>query len=694
MARGKSLCLNMIVKNEMANLPRCFGSVADHIASWVIGDTGSTDGTQDFIRDFFQKRGIPGELYSSSFENFEQARNQALEHAYASPLEFDYLLFADADMELIVDDPDFRSELVAPGYMLLQRAGIAYWNTRLVRRDVRATYHGVTHEYIDVPGGTERLQDVWYRDHASGSNRVAKFERDIGFLLEGLKSEPENHRYWFYLAQSYRDAGRLREAVDAYAKRAEMGGWDEEAWYARLQEARCLRDLGDEGEFLRAALRAYGQRPRRAEPLHDLARYYRERSMNAENLLFSEPGCKLVAPEGDALFIESWVYDYGLLDEFAVGAYWVGRYQECRDVCDRLLTEGKIPEDMRARVEENANFAREKLEALANGPSQLACAEIHLSRGLTTSLGFSASGWHPEAPAAGTELMLAGLKERLGPEVERIDLMINRPGTGIDSEERPRVVWIHHDYNQEYMQWCNDASLVNTVTRFVFVSDWQRQRYLRHFELPAERCVVLRNATEVSSDWREWKPGPIWRCAYTSTAFRGLAVLLDAWENLAPRNAELNIWSSMRLYHQDDSSYRGLYERAQSLRSVKYHGIVPNADLRVSLRDMHFLVYPSTFAETSCLAVIEAMAAGCRVIVPSLGALPETTGGYALVYPWVEDGNEHASNFSKLIANEFEQPWEGKAELSLAQQYHCKEFFDWPHRAHQWRDLLQSLSNR
>ena len=249
MTDGKRLCLNMIVKNEMANLERCLGALADHIDSWVIGDTGSSDGTQDFIMAFFADRGLPGELHSFPFHNFEQARNAALDHAYASPLQYDYLLFADADMELVVDDPGFRAQLTGAGYRLLQctAGGLSYWNARLARRDAGARYHGVTHEYLDVPGSVEALRGVWYKDHASGSNRVDKFERDIRLLTGALETEPDNHRYWFYLAQSYKDAGRPAEAAKTYAKRAEMGGWEEEAWYAQMARARCLRELGDEG---------------------------------------------------------------------------------------------------------------------------------------------------------------------------------------------------------------------------------------------------------------------------------------------------------------------------------------------------------------------------------------------------------------------------------------------------------------
>ena len=322
MTSGKRLCLNMIVKNEMANLPRCLEAVADHIDCWVIGDTGSTDGTQDFIKSFFAARNLPGELHEFPFLNFEQARNAALDHAYASPLAYDYLLFDDADMELMVEDSGFREGLDGPGYRLLQRSdsGLAYWNTRLVRRDAGARYHGVTHEYLDVPGGVQELRRVWYMDHASGSNRVDKFERDARLLLEALEKDPENHRYWFYLAQSYRDAGRTAEAAVAYAKRAAMGGWDEEAWNARLQEARCLRKLGDEPGFIGQALAAFNQRPQRAEPLYDLARFYRDKGMNDASVLFSEAGLAIKRPEQDILFIEDYAYTTGLLEEYAIAA--------------------------------------------------------------------------------------------------------------------------------------------------------------------------------------------------------------------------------------------------------------------------------------------------------------------------------------------------------------------------------------
>ena len=262
-------------------------------------------------------------------------------------------------MELVVEDPDFRSRLTAPSYGVLQRSGITYWNTRLVRRDSGARYRGVTHEYVDVAGEHAQLEGVWYKDHASGSNRVDKFERDIRLLLAGLEQEPGNHRYQFYLAQSYRDAGRTQEAIEAYSKRAEMGGWDEEAWYSRLQVARCHRKLNNEPAFVQAALAAFNQRPRRAEPLYDLARHYRERGMNDASVLFSEAGLNIDWPAQDVLFIEEFIYKFGLREEFSIAANYARdpvRKSRGFAACDWLALSRDVPAAQRDLARHNLQF--------------------------------------------------------------------------------------------------------------------------------------------------------------------------------------------------------------------------------------------------------------------------------------------------------------------------------------------------
>jgi glycosyltransferase involved in cell wall biosynthesis len=846
---SRTLCLNMIVKNEMANLDRCLRAIAPHVGCWVIGDTGSTDGTQSFIKSFFAERGLPGELHEFPFVNFEQARNAALDCAYASPLPYDYLIFCDADMELVVEDPDFRSKLEAPGYSLLQKSGVSYWNTRLVRRDAGPRYRGVTHEYVDLSEEARRLSGVWYIDHASGSNRVDKFERDIRLLKEALKAEIGNHRYQFYLAQSLKDAGRTAEAAEAYAKRAGMGGWDEEAWYARLQQARCLRALKDEGGFVREALAAFNQRPHRAEPLYDLARFYREKGMNDASVLFAEAGLVIPPPQGDALFIEDFVYSFGFKEEFSIAANYARdavRKDRGFAACNWLALSREAPDASRALARHNLRFyvqPADKMmpsfaaspvgftpsdgdragnpsvaslgdeirppqpassfalnDALAS-PAAIAAEEFRgglqaiefdgerlalvyevlgsasdrnqvyhhrfvwldaagVLRGMSRPFFFQKHGvefsaglaWHPDGkrlmvsygedaeawvatvdaadvrplrgdadrlpsgdsgtesrspptrqqisqwvpsrPLAGTEIMVETLRQRLGSELDGINLQVNSYRQD-ERDKRPLVVWFHHDVNQAPVQWCKDTALTRQISRCVFVSDWQRERYIRVFGMQPERCVVLRNAVEMTANVRSWTRGLVWRCAYTSTPFRGLSVLLKAWRYLNPTNAELHIWSSMKLYHvgsdKEDRKYQHLYDLASTLPTVVYHGLSPNKELREALRDIHFLTYPNTFEETSCVAVIEAMAAGCRVIAPSFGALPETTAGYARLYPWNADENAHAAIFARVLASEMAQPWNGDPKLAEAEQHYSATAYDWKHRDYEWRRLIDKV---
>ena len=398
---GKTICLNMIVKNEVANLERCLRSVVDHIGCWLICDTGSTDGTQDLIRRFFESHGVVGELHSIPFANFGQARNEALDLARTSRLTFDYLLFADADMELSVTDRAFSTHLEAEVYQLRQDSGVAYWNTRLLRRNAQAHYVGVTHEYLDLKAGeTVHLDGLAFIDYASGTNRPGKFARDTALLLRGLETEPDpglRARYTFYLANSLRDDGDRAGALDRYLERARLGQWNEEVFVSLLNAAE-LQDALEYpiDEVLATFEKANAAMPTRAEALHGAARFCRDKALHDRGYEFARRGAAISIPHV-GLFVAEWIYKYGLLDELSVAAYWSGHYAECVVACDRLLGEPSLPLEYRPRVQDNKNFAtdrmreQEEARSLATAaPSETAPAIprlFHFITGLDSNFG-------------------------------------------------------------------------------------------------------------------------------------------------------------------------------------------------------------------------------------------------------------------------------------------------------------------
>jgi len=339
------LLWNAIVKNESAVIARCVDSLLPHIDGAVVVDTGSTDNTPALLRQLFEEVGKPLELQRVPFENFAQARNWALAYARSSQLPWDYLLLADADMELRVDDVNWIRQLNGgQAYDVKQVGGsLAYWNRRLLSRSAHGLYECPTHEYLDIETAGA-IDGIYFIDHADGANRPDKFQRDIALLELALKTETRLgliERYHFYLAQSYFDARQWDQAAALYRKRVAMGGWPEEQWYAQRQLALCHERLGRHDEFLCEMLRAYSLRPARAESLCDLARYFRERGENHVSLLFAEAGLQLPYPKNDRLFVDDHVYRTGLKEEFAICAYYdEHRRQRGAKIANQLALSG------------------------------------------------------------------------------------------------------------------------------------------------------------------------------------------------------------------------------------------------------------------------------------------------------------------------------------------------------------------
>lgn len=309
--RGR-LCLNMIVKNESKIIERLLSSVLSIVDCYCICDTGSTDDTADKIRKFMEAAGKPGEVYTEVFKNFGYNRSHALDRATRWG---EYALLLDADMRLQIGT--FKPDMLGAydGYSIIQSAGnMDYYNMRIVRTGVGVKCVSPTHEYYDFPSGrnqTRLSKEILYiQDIGDGGCKSDKFERDIRLLTEGLKEEPKNHRYHFYLANSYRDLGRHAEAIEWYKKRVELGGWIEEVFYAAYECGNCYAKLGDMANAVFWWLNAYNYHPKRSESLYEITKYYREIGKQATAQIFCSLGLSIPFPKDDVLFIKTPIYEY------------------------------------------------------------------------------------------------------------------------------------------------------------------------------------------------------------------------------------------------------------------------------------------------------------------------------------------------------------------------------------------------
>lgn len=299
-------------------------------------------------------------------------------------------------------------------------------------------------------------------------------------------------------------------------------------------------------------------------------------------------------------------------------------------------------------------------------------------------------------PIGGTELMHSELSKRL-PEYMKKYSVFNYPVYA--DAALPLVYWNQLSYDQSAVQFLSDPRAIEQIEKIVFVSHWQAEKFREKFNIPGYKTEVIKNA--FIADYRrnisKKKDSDIIKICYTSTPWRGLNILLDAWEIDPPENCELHIFSSTKIYGSDfstseDHKYHELYERATSLKGVVYRGNISNELLRKELTEFDILAYPCTFEETSCISVIEALSAGLRVITSNIGALPETTEGWARMYPFYMDDTRHANIFSNILKEEIELFRSGDIVPHLRQQllsYAPK--WNWDEREKDWIKLFKKL---
>lgn len=296
-------------------------------------------------------------------------------------------------------------------------------------------------------------------------------------------------------------------------------------------------------------------------------------------------------------------------------------------------------------------------------------------------------------PAGGTEILLGNLQKYIGDYYNKINIITSVCDLQFLSTSKINVLWQHVNTDQRVAQGLHDSSFVEKLNKIIFVSDWQKNKFIKEFNLPERKCIVLKNAIE-PIPWIEKNKTTKIKLIYTSTPWRGLDILVDSFKLLNRSDIELDVYSSTVIYGSNfmKNDFKWLYHQCRTTKGINYRGYALNKAVRRAVQEAHIFSYPSIFEETSCLAAIEAGAAGCSLVLTNLGALSETCDQWGNYLPYIENRNELVYNYATLLNQKIDNYW-NEYEKFKSQSDFFNNQYSWLTRKNEWINLIEQLTN-
>lgn len=291
----------------------------------------------------------------------------------------------------------------------------------------------------------------------------------------------------------------------------------------------------------------------------------------------------------------------------------------------------------------------------------------------------------------GTEMMALGMKQRIPQKLLKKFQIIHSRTRGL-RDDLKKILVCHDLAGDPEVAHLKDGGY-KKYDKLVFVSQWQFQQYHDFLGVPYSHSYILKNAIEPIDEHEKPKDGKI-RIIYHTTPHRGLSLLYPIFDALSKqyKNIELDVYSSFKIYgwEQRDKPYKDLFEKLKQHPQINYHGSVSNEEVRKALQNAHIFAYPSIWQETSCIALIEAMSAGCLCVHPNYAALPETAANMTAMYQWDEDAQIHANRAYSYLKNAIEHV-STYGVLDMNRQIHDTNYaFNWTRRQKEWIQFLSS----
>ena len=281
------------------------------------------------------------------------------------------------------------------------------------------------------------------------------------------------------------------------------------------------------------------------------------------------------------------------------------------------------------------------------------------------------------------------------------------PGDNTLSPDSSNIVWLHPHHMEEGIERLLDKEFQKHFKAYVFVSNWQYERFGERLQLPMEKCFVLKNATQPFPVHK--KPEGKLQLMFHPNPIRGLDILLESIKLIPEEDFELHIFHELdpderkKQFQQGFQTYEYAHINPQEEQFLRYclklanedkrvvrHTRTNNSKIREQLMNTHIFAYPTYFMETSCICMIEALCAGCSVLSSNLAALPETGLGFARHYGFIPDRQKHIERFTRELKQTITEYRSG--EFDNTQQVEiCNKYYSWETRTQDWIQFSKEL---
>jgi len=257
----------------------------------------------------------------------------------------------------------------------------------------------------------------------------------------------------------------------------------------------------------------------------------------------------------------------------------------------------------------------------------------------------------------GTELQFDYLTKYVKQDLlDQVQICTSIPEKITIDPNKVNILWQKNSYDQpNLVPWFKDKSNHHKYDWYVFNSHWNCEKFRMFFDLPTEKCLVVKNGIDnIEPILTQYTTGEKIKIIHHNTPWRGLSVLLGAMQLVTNPLVSLDVYSSTQIYGKDfydqhDKYYKTLYEQADFLPNVNYIGYKSNDFIKKQIKNYRMYVYPSIWEETSCISLIESMAAGLYCIVTNFGAIYETGAEFPVYVPYNKNYKQLAVKFAKAI---------------------------------------------